>query len=225
MGWYQFFLHSHLKVPICSSLLHNHLQYRTFFLVPYLFFSFSIISWRYLFSPSFSFLHNHLKAELPNCLFCFTKSLGASYLLLFSHNHLEAVLRIRDVYPGSRILIFTHPGSRIPDPGSRIPDPGSKNSNKKNCQKALKNMVLGSGIRDPESGIRKKPIPDPGSRIQGSKRIPIPDPGSGSATLLGGTSVYLLISFYVIVRGFRIRTSVPNCHGSGTLVCLYCRLL
>jgi hypothetical protein len=33
------------------------------------------------------------------------------------------VWRIRDVYPGSRILIFTHPGSRIPDPGSRIPDP------------------------------------------------------------------------------------------------------
>jgi hypothetical protein len=26
------------------------------------------------------------------------------------------VLRIRDVYPGSRILIFTHPGSRISDP-------------------------------------------------------------------------------------------------------------
>ncbi len=34
-----------------------------------------------------------------------------------------AVLRIQDVYPGSRILIFTHPGSRISDPGSRIPDP------------------------------------------------------------------------------------------------------
>jgi hypothetical protein len=34
-----------------------------------------------------------------------------------------AVLRIRDVYPGSRILIFTHPGSRILDPRSRIPDP------------------------------------------------------------------------------------------------------
>jgi hypothetical protein len=41
------------------------------------------------------------------------------------------VLRIRDVYPGSRILIFTHPGSRIPDLGSRISDPGSKNSNKR----------------------------------------------------------------------------------------------
>jgi hypothetical protein len=36
-----------------------------------------------------------------------------------------AVLRIRDVYPGSRILIFTHPGSRIPDTGSRIPDPNT----------------------------------------------------------------------------------------------------
>jgi hypothetical protein len=28
--------------------------------------------------------------------------------------------------PGYRILIFTHPGSRIPDPGSRISDPGSR---------------------------------------------------------------------------------------------------
>jgi hypothetical protein len=32
------------------------------------------------------------------------------------------------------------------------------------------------------SGIRKKPIPDPGSRGQ-KKRHRIPDPGSGSATL------------------------------------------
>jgi hypothetical protein len=36
---------------------------------------------------------------------------------------LPPVWRIRDVYPGSRILIFTHPGSRISDPGSWIPDP------------------------------------------------------------------------------------------------------
>jgi hypothetical protein len=47
------------------------------------------------------------------------------------------VLRIRDVYPGSRILIFTHLGSRIPDPGSRIPDPGSKNSNKRERWKKI----------------------------------------------------------------------------------------
>jgi hypothetical protein len=31
----------------------------------------------------------------------------------------QAVLRIRDVYPGSRIMIVTHPASRIPDLGSR----------------------------------------------------------------------------------------------------------
>jgi hypothetical protein len=36
------------------------------------------------------------------------------------------VWRILDVYPGSWILIFTHPGSRISDPGSRISDPGSR---------------------------------------------------------------------------------------------------
>jgi hypothetical protein len=52
------------------------------------------------------------------------------------------VLRIRDGYPGSRILIFTHPGSRFSDPGSRISDPGS---------------------RIPDLGSR---IPDLGSRIQ-----------------------------------------------------------
>jgi hypothetical protein len=31
-------------------------------------------------------------------------------------------------------------------------------------------------VWDPRSGIRKKPIPDPASRIQGSKRHRIPDP-------------------------------------------------
>ncbi len=48
-------------------------------------------------------------------------------------------------------------------------------------------MVLGSGIRDPGSGIWKKPIPDPGSRGQKA-----PDPGSGFATLLGDTSTKFL---------------------------------
>jgi hypothetical protein len=35
--------------------------------------------------------------------------------LTFPLRHISffSVLRIRDVYPGSRILIFTHPGSRI----------------------------------------------------------------------------------------------------------------
>ncbi len=33
--------------------------------------------------------------------------------------HRSPVLRNRDVYPGSGILIVTHPGSRISDPGSK----------------------------------------------------------------------------------------------------------
>ncbi len=45
--------------------------------------------------------------------------------------------RIWDVYPGSRILTFTHTGSRISDPGSRIPDTGSKNSNKREGWKKI----------------------------------------------------------------------------------------
>ncbi len=44
--------------------------------------------------------------------------------LKFKNHNFISVLRIRDVYPGSRILIFTHPGSWISDPGS-------KNSNKR----------------------------------------------------------------------------------------------
>ncbi len=41
---------------------------------------------------------------------------------------------------------------------------------------SLSSRKYGLGIQDPRSGIRKKPIPDPGSRIQGSKRHRIPDP-------------------------------------------------
>jgi hypothetical protein len=36
------------------------------------------------------------------------------------------VLRIRDVYPGSWILIFTHPGSRISDPITATKERGEK---------------------------------------------------------------------------------------------------
>jgi hypothetical protein len=38
-------------------------------------------------------------------------------------------------FPGSRILIFTHPGSRIPDLGSRIADP--KTATKERDEKKL----------------------------------------------------------------------------------------
>jgi hypothetical protein len=58
-------------------------------------------------------------------------------LILFRQDikKIYSVWRIRDVYPGSRILIFTHPGSRISDPGSRIPDPKTTTSNKREVKK------------------------------------------------------------------------------------------
>jgi hypothetical protein len=36
------------------------------------------------------------------------------------------VWQIQDVYPGSRILIFTHPGSQIPDPKTATKERGEK---------------------------------------------------------------------------------------------------
>jgi hypothetical protein len=57
------------------------------------------------------------KAEIRNCgsssgydSFLFTTDLRKFYR---KKSWLLTVLRIREVYPGSRILIFTHPGSRI----------------------------------------------------------------------------------------------------------------
>ncbi len=141
------------------------------------------------------------------------------------------MLRIRDVYPGSRILIFTHPGSRISDPGSRIQKQQQKTGVKiffcqtvfcshkfhnwlfyfwyaeeknlaqfsknygsfypKNCHQALKNVGLGSGIRDPGSGKNLFRIPDPGVKKA-------PDPGSGSATLEKG--YYKFFEYHISVK-------------------------
>jgi hypothetical protein len=48
-----------------------------------------------------------------------------SHMFLGLQDPHPAVLRIRDVYPGSRFFLS------IPDPRSRIPDLGSKNLNKR----------------------------------------------------------------------------------------------
>jgi hypothetical protein len=50
----------------------------------------------------------------------------------------------------------------------------------KNCQKALQNMVLGSGIRDPGSGKNRFRIPDPGVKKA-------QDPGSRIRNTAGNT--------------------------------------
>ncbi len=59
-------------------------------------------------------------------IFCTTIRLGTELNYDLTLATPKPVLRIRDVYPGSRILIFTHSGSRISDPGSRSPEPGSR---------------------------------------------------------------------------------------------------
>ncbi len=89
-----------------------------------------------------------------------------------------SVLRIRDVYSGSRIRSLS-----IPDPGSelfksRIPDPHQriKAFNPKNCFYVLGNMMFIPDL-DPDF----LPIPDLGVKKA-------PDAGSGSATLLFSTN-------------------------------------
>jgi hypothetical protein len=110
------------------------------------------------------------------------------------------VLRIRDIYPGSRILIFTNPR-----PGSRIPDPktATKKGEKKFCChtffcshkfhktenyfifKMLKKKKLGKFSKNYRTFYPKFSLsfqkygfgnPDPGVKKAS-------DPGSGSATL------------------------------------------
>jgi hypothetical protein len=116
-----------------------------------------------------------------------------------------AVLRIRDVYSGSRILIFTHPGSRIQKQQQKrgvkkiswhtffyshkfnniVNYFISEMLNKKiwaNFQKIVTKLSKiwvwdpGSEIRDPE-----KPSPDPGSRGQ---------KGTGSRIRIRNTAVW-----------------------------------
>jgi hypothetical protein len=114
----------------------------------------------------------------------------------FQRRYDQTVLRIRDVYPGSWFLSILDPGSRIPDPKTARKERGenfflvlpifvatntvSLNWNyfnfelvkkKKNVGQYTKNyrsssQIYGFGIRLPGSKIRKKPIPNPGSRGQ-----------------------------------------------------------
>ncbi len=120
------------------------------------------------------------------------------------HQSFKIVLRIRDVYCLSRILIFTHPGSRIPDPKQEQKRGVIKNCchtvffctqkfhkivnyfifemvKKKiwtNFQRILELFTLKIVIMLSKYGVG---IRDPektfsGSRIQGLKRHRIPDP-------------------------------------------------
>ncbi len=144
-------------------------------------------------------------------------SFSFSAARLFSNVFLinNPVLRIRDICPGSWILIFIHPRSLIPEPTKPTKEKGEnmllfyhflypqisqnwtllcfifKENNLSQFTElkyflpkklSLSSQKYGLGIRDqgpetrdPRSRIRKKPILDPGSRIQGSRRHRIPD--------------------------------------------------
>jgi hypothetical protein len=77
-------------------------------------------------------------------------------------------------------------------------------------------MGLGSGIQDPRSGIRKKPIPDPGSRGKKRHRIPDPDP---QHCLVGPLSVFRTVLWIRIRIWIRFGMDLhlhPVRHGSAS---------
>ncbi len=75
---------------------------------------------------------------------------GRLLYIIFIYEYIT-VLRIRDVYPRARILIFTRPGSWIPDPGSN--NNNKRGVNKNCCLTCCGSMTFscgsGSGSADP----------------------------------------------------------------------------
>ncbi len=98
---------------------------------------------------------------------CFSRSLKTKFF---------SVLRIRDVYPGSRIRLFSMPDPTCLHPGSRILIKEFQYFNPKKMVSKLLKIWSGLFIQDPGSGCWLSI--HPGSQIQGSKRHPIPDLGS-----------------------------------------------
>ncbi len=137
-------------------------------------------------------------------------------------------MQIRDVYPGSRILIFTHPGSRIPDPKTATKERGEKKLDVKPFYVATKfnKIVNYFSFEVPKKKIwanfqrilelfTKKIVKklfkiwfwDPGS---GKNSFRIPDPAVKKA--LDPDPQYWSEAW---IHG---SGSTPKCHGSATLV-------
>jgi hypothetical protein len=88
-----------------------------------------------------------------------------------------SVLRIRDVYPGSRIRLFSIPDPNCLHPGSRLRIKEFKYFYAKKWFLSSRKYDPGCSSRIPDPDANFLPIPDPGSRGQKG-------PGSGSATLV-----------------------------------------
>ncbi len=98
-------------------------------------------------------------------------------------NFKYVVLRIRDVYPGSRIRSFFHPGSRI-----RIEE--FKYFNSKNCFLSSRKYDPGCSSRIPNPEFL--PVPHPGSSGQKGTGTRIPDPDPHHRNYLVYVSVPML---------------------------------
>jgi hypothetical protein len=109
------------------------------------------------------------------------------------------VWRIQDVYPGSRILIFTHPGSRIPDPKTVTEERGEKiffiiffcsHKFQKNEYYVIFEMLKRKILANFQRIVLFLPKKfSPCSQIYLGSWIEVkksPDPGYGSATLVRG---------------------------------------
>jgi len=85
---------------------------------------------------------------------------------------------------------------RFQDPDFSIPDPRSKRSRISDPHQRIQvflTQMFRKSRKDPEFSSRSGFFPHPGSRIriQGVKKAP--DPGSGSATLLGSSSIFIFV--------------------------------
>jgi len=112
-------------------------------------------------------------AHIPYGINCFSRSLKTKFF---------SVLRIRDVYPGSRIRLFSMPDPTCLHPGSRILIKEFQYFNPKKMVSKLLKIWSGLFIPDPGSGCWLST--HPGSRGQKGTQSRILDPGSRSAALV-----------------------------------------
>jgi hypothetical protein len=148
-------------------------------------------------------------------------------------NMILPVLRIRDVYPGSRILIFTHPGSKNSNKREVwkkfivIPFFVATNFTKSHiilffyCWKRIelftqKVVTKLSKIWALDPGSGKNPIPDPGSRGQKGTASRIPDPDRQHFFLFryrycrSQKLTYIVVRYGVVARVYLCRNLWEN---------------
>ncbi len=106
-----------------------------------------------------------------------------SSTITFIQQQWASVLRIRDVYPGFRIRLFSIPDPNCLHPGSRIRIKEFKYFNPKKWFPSSRKYYSGCSSRIPDPDADFLPIPDPGVKKA-------PDPGS--ATLVGIYCVFYL---------------------------------